>query len=43
MCIKVEHCLGEGGGWDFQGQVRGGLTVDLCQVHLTETLGTEHS
>lgn len=35
--------MGEGGGWDFKGQVREGLTVDLCQVNLTEILSAEHS
>lgn len=27
--------MGEGGGWDFKGQVREDLAVDLCQVNLT--------
>lgn len=35
--------MGEGGGWDFKGQVREDLTVDLCQVNLTEILSAEHS
>lgn len=42
-CVKVEHCMGEGGGWDFKGQLGGDLTVDLCQVNLTEILSAEHS
>lgn len=35
--------MGEGGGRDFKGQLGEDLTVDLCQVNLTEILSAEHS